>query len=30
MAPTNKNKLMSSYDIKEGKKIMIYFKPKVQ
>jgi len=30
MAPTNQNRLMSAYDIKEGKMIMSYFKPKVQ
>lgn len=30
MAPTNQNKLMLSYDIKEGKMILSYFKPKVQ
>jgi len=30
MAPTNQQRLMSAYDIKEGKMIMSYFKPKVQ
>jgi len=30
MAPINKNRLMSTYDIKKGKMIMIFFKPKVQ
>lgn len=30
MAPTNQHILMSAYDIKEGKMIMSYFKPKVQ
>ena len=30
MAPTNQNRLMSTYDIKEGKMIMSYFKPEVQ
>jgi len=30
MASTNQNRLMSAYDIKEGKMIMSYFKPKVQ
>jgi len=30
MAPTNQNRLMSAYDIKEGKMIMSFFKPKVQ
>jgi len=29
MAPTNQQRLMSAYDIKEGKMIMSYFKPKV-
>lgn len=30
MAPTNQNRLMSTYDIKEGKMTMSYFNPKVQ
>jgi len=30
MAPTNQNRLMSDSNIKEGKMIMSYFKPKVQ
>jgi len=30
MAPTKQRRLMSAYDIKEGKMIMSYFKPKVQ
>ena len=30
MAPLNQQRLMSSYDIKEGKMIMSYFKPKMQ
>jgi len=30
MAPTKQQRLMSAYDIKEGKMIMSYFKPKVQ
>ena len=30
MAPSNQQRLMSAYDIKEGKMIMSYFKPKVQ
>ena len=30
MAPTNQNRLMSAYDIKEGKMVMSFFKPKVQ
>jgi len=30
MAPTKQQILMSAYDIKEGKMIMSYFKPKVQ
>ena len=30
MAPTNQQRLMSAYDIKEGKMIMSYFKLKVQ
>jgi len=30
MPPTNQQRLMSAYDIKEGKMIMSYFKPKVQ
>lgn len=30
MAPTNQQRLMSTYDIKEGKMIISYFKPKVQ
>ena len=30
MAPTNQQRLMSTYDIKEGKMIMSYFKPKVK
>jgi len=30
MAPTNQNRLMSAYDIKEGKMQMSLFKPKVQ
>lgn len=30
MSTTNQNRLMSAYDIKEGKMIMSYFKPKVQ
>lgn len=30
MAPTNQQRLMSAYDIKEGKMLMIYFNPKVQ
>lgn len=30
MAPTNQQRLMSAYGIKEGKMIMSYFKPKVQ
>jgi len=30
MAPTNQNRLISAYDIKEGKMIMSFFKPKVQ
>ena len=30
MAPTNQQKLMYAYDIKEGKMILSHFKPKVQ
>lgn len=30
MAPSNQNRLMSAYDLKEGMMIMSYFKPKVQ
>lgn len=30
MAPTKQQRLMSTYDIREGKTIMSYFKPKVQ
>lgn len=30
MAPTNHQRLMLTYDIKEGKMLMSYFKPKVQ
>lgn len=30
MAPTNQQRLMSAYDIKEGNMIMSYFKPKLQ
>lgn len=30
MAPTNQQRLMSAYDIKEGKTIMSYVKPQVQ
>ena len=30
MAPTNQNRLMSTYDIKEGKMIISFLKPKVQ
>lgn len=30
IAPTNQNRLMLAYGIKEGKMIMIFFKPKVQ
>lgn len=30
MAPSDQQRLKSSYDIKEGKMIMSYFKPKVQ
>jgi len=30
MDPTNQQRLMSAYDIKKGKMIMSYFKPKVQ
>jgi len=30
MASTNQNRLMSAYDIKEGKMQMSLFKPKVQ
>ena len=30
MAPTKQQRLMYAYDIKEGKMIMSYFKPKVQ
>lgn len=30
MAPTSRQRLMSAYDIKEGKMVMSYFKPKVE
>ena len=30
MAPKNQQRLMSAYDIKEGKMVMSHFKPKVQ
>ena len=30
MDPTNQNRLMSAYDIKEGKMQMSFIKPKVQ
>jgi len=30
IAPSNQQRLMSAYDIKEGKMLMSYFKPKVQ
>lgn len=30
MAPNNENRLTLAYDIKEGKMIMSFFKPKVQ
>ena len=30
MAPTNQQRLMSAYDIQEGKMILSHFKPKMQ
>lgn len=30
MAPSSQQRLMSAYEIKEGKMLMSYFKPKVQ